>query len=46
MTQKQLDRYNELERKANENENSMTESDWAEWEELAEIAIFESVYNH
>lgn len=38
MTQKQLDRYNELERKANEDEGSMTESDWEEWEELAEIA--------
>lgn len=39
MTQKQLDRYNELELKANQDEDSMTESDWEEWEELAEIAV-------
>ena len=39
MTRAQFSRYEELERRCEEDELGMTESDWHELEELAEVAI-------
>jgi hypothetical protein len=39
LTQQQWERLLELEKKANEDEYNMTESEWEEYESLSELAV-------